>query len=314
MQVFRGIPERAQQACVLTIGNFDGLHRGHQALLKLLTDKASALGVPAVVLTFEPHPREYFSAHDAPARLASLREKLLLLSSCGIDRVHVCRFNARFAAQPAAAFIEDVLIRGLRVRHVFVGDDFRFGARRTGDFAMLQRAGQAHGFGVESMPTLDVGGERASSSAVRNALAAGDLAHAAQLLGRPYSIAGKIMHGDKIGRQLGFPTINIQLKHRRPPLSGVFAVGVEGLEDRWIAGVANVGVRPTATDSGQPRLEVHLLGWSGDCYGAHPRIHFLHKLREEIRFASLDALKTQIARDTDAARDWFALNPNSLQD
>lgn len=314
MQVFRGIPERAQQACVLTIGNFDGLHRGHQALLKLLTDKASALGVPAVVLTFEPHPREYFSAHDAPPRLASLREKLLLLSSCGIDRVHVCRFNAGFAAQPAAAFIDDVLIRGLGVRHVFVGDDFRFGARRTGDFAMLQRAGQAHGFGVESMPTLDVGGERASSSAVRNALAAGDLAHAAQLLGRPYSIAGKIMHGDKIGRQLGFPTINIQLKHRRPPLSGVFAVGVEGLEDRRIAGVANVGVRPTATDSGQARLEVHLLGWSGDCYGAHPRIHFLHKLREEIRFASLDALKTQIARDTDAARDWFALNPNCLHD
>lgn len=314
MQVLRGIPERAQQACVLTIGNFDGLHLGHQALLRLLTDKAGALGVPAVVLTFEPHPREYFAPHDAPARLASLREKLLLLSSCGVDRVHVCRFDARFAAQSAASFIDDVLIRGLAVRHLFIGDDFRFGARRTGDFAMLQAAGCEHGFGVESMPTLTIAGERASSSAVRNALASGDLAHAAQLLGRPYSIAGKIMHGDKIGRQLGFPTINIQLKHRRPPLSGVFAVGVEGLEPNRIAGVANVGVRPTATDAGQARLEVHLLGWSGDCYGAHPRIHFLHKLREETKFSSLDALKAQIARDTDAARDWFTLNPNCLHD
>lgn len=314
MQVFRGIPDRAQQPCVLTIGNFDGLHRGHQALLKLLTAKARALGLPSVVLTFEPHPREYFAPAEAPPRLASLREKLLLLAASDVDRVHVCRFDARFAAQPASTFIDDVLIRGLAVRHLFIGDDFRFGTRRSGDFAMLEAAGRSHGFGVESMPTLAVSGERASSSAVRAALAAGDLTHATHLLGRPYSIAGKVMHGDKIGRQLGFPTINIQLKHRRPALSGVFAVSVEGLAPRRIAGVANVGTRPTATDAGRARLEVHLFDWSGDCYGAHPRIHFLLKLREETKFESLDALKAQIARDAEEARAWFSLNPNRLQD
>ncbi|PLX73662.1 MAG: bifunctional riboflavin kinase/FAD synthetase [Azoarcus sp.] len=312
MQVFRGFPEQAKEACVLTIGNFDGLHRGHQALLKQLTDKAGALGVPAVVLTFEPHPREYFAPDKAPARLASLREKLQLLATSGVDRVHVCRFDARFSTQSASSFIEDVLVKGLAVRHLFIGDDFRFGAGRKGDFAMLQAAGRDFGFGVESMPTLAVAGERASSSAVRSALAGGDLEHAAQLLGRPYSIAGRVVHGDKIGRQLGFPTLNIQLKHRRPPLSGVFAVSVEGLEGGRLAGVANVGVRPTATDAGRARLEVHLLNWSGDCYGAHPRIHFLLKIRDEMKFASLDELKTQIARDADTARDWFALHPNCL--
>lgn len=312
MQVFRGFPEQANEACVLTIGNFDGLHRGHQALLKQLTDKADSLGLPAVVLTFEPHPREYFAPDQAPARLASLREKLQLLSSSGVARVHVCRFNAHFASQSATDFIDDVLIKGLRVRHLFIGDDFRFGARRAGDFAMLAAAGERHGFGVESMPTLIVNGERASSSAVRTALASGDLEHASRLLGRPYSIAGRVVHGDKIGRQLGYPTLNIQLKHRRPPLSGVFAVAVEGLQGEMLAGVANVGTRPTATDAGRARLEVHLLDWSGDCYGAHPRIHFLLKLREEMKFASLDHLKAQIARDADSARTWFEHNPNSL--
>lgn len=313
MQVLRGFPERATEACVLTIGNFDGLHLGHQALLKQLTDKASALGLPAVVLTFEPHPREYFTPERAPARLASLREKLLLLASCGVDRVHVCRFNARFAAQPASAFIDDVLIGGLAVRHLFIGDDFRFGSARAGDFAMLQAAGRANGFNVEAMPTLAVEGERASSSAVRSALATGDLAHAARLLGRAYSIAGRVVHGDKIGRQLGYPTLNIQLKHRRPPLAGVFAVAVEGLEGQKLAGVANVGVRPTATDAGRARLEVHVLDWQGDRYGAHPRVHFLHKLRDEKKFASFDELTQQIARDAESARTWFEHNPNSLQ-
>jgi riboflavin kinase/FMN adenylyltransferase len=309
MQVFRGIPERADQPAVLTIGNFDGVHRGHQALLKLLTDKARALGVRAVVLTFEPHPREYFSPADAPARLASLREKLLLLAVCGVDRVHVCRFDARFAAQPASSFIDDTLMRGLGVRHLFIGDDFRFGARRQGDFAMLRAAGERHGFGVETMPTLEVEGERVSSSAVRAALSAGELDHAARLLGRPYSIAGRVTHGDKLGRQLGFPTANIQMKHRQPALTGVYAVRVEGLADAAVAGVANVGVRPTATDAGRARLEVHLLDWQQDCYGAHIRVHFLHKLRNEQKFPSLDALKAQIGRDAETARAWFAQNP-----
>jgi riboflavin kinase/FMN adenylyltransferase len=313
MQVLRGIPDQADQSAVLTIGNFDGVHRGHQALLKLLTDKAHALGLPAVVLTFEPHPREYFSPADAPARLASLREKLLLLSACGVDRTHICRFDARFAALSAEDFIDRILVRGLATRHLYIGDDFRFGARRQGDFAMLQNAGERHGFTLESMETLDVGGERASSSAVRAALATGDLDRAAGLLGRPYSIAGRVVHGDKIGRRLGFPTANVHMRHRRPALSGVFAVRVEGLTDHAVGGVANVGIRPTATDAARPRLEVHLFDWKRDCYGAHLRVHFLHKLRDERKFDSLDALTAQITRDADAARAWLAHNPNRLQ-
>jgi len=311
MQVFRGIPERADQPSVLTIGNFDGVHRGHQALLSLLTEKAHVLGLPAAVLTFEPHPREYFSAADAPARLSSLREKLLLLAASGVERAYVCRFNAAFAALSAENFIEDILVRGLGVRHLYIGDDFRFGARRRGDFAMLQAAGRAHGFGVESMATLDVAGERVSSSAVRAALAKGEIDHAAELLGRPYSIAGRVAHGDKLGRQLGYPTANIQLKHRRPALSGIFAVSVEGLlASRSVQGVANIGTRPTVDGSGRPRLEVHLFDWQQECYGAHLRVHFLHKLRQEQRFESFDALTAQIRRDADDARAWHAAHTN----
>jgi riboflavin kinase/FMN adenylyltransferase len=309
MQVFRGIPEQTAQSSVLTIGNFDGVHRGHQALLQMLIDRARTLALPAVVLTFEPHPREYFSPADAPARLASLREKLLLLDSAGVDRVHVCRFDARFAACSAARFIDDILVRGLGVRHLIIGDDFRFGARRLGDFSMLEAAGAANRFAVEAMPTLDVAGERASSSAIREALADGDLAHAARLLGRPYSIAGRVIRGDRIGRTLGFPTANIQMKHRRPALSGVFSVSVEGLGTQPVAGVANVGLRPTVTQSGRPTLEVHLFDWDRDCYGAHLRVHFLNKQRDEARFDSLDALAAQIARDANDARAWFADNP-----
>lgn len=312
MQVFRGIPEHADQPSVLTIGNFDGVHRGHQALLKLLTDKARALALPAVVLTFEPHPREYFAPAHAPARLSSLREKLLLLAACGVDRVHVCRFDARFAVLSAQAFIDDILVRGLAVRHVIIGDDFRFGARRQGDFTMLAAAGRQRGFAVQAMHTLDVGGERASSSAVRAALAAGDMSRAARLLGRPYSIAGRVVHGDKLGRTLGFPTVNIQMKHRKPALSGIYAVSVEGLRERPVTGVASVGVRPTVTDSGRPTLEVHLFDWNRDCYGAHLRVHFLHKQRDEARYDSLEALTAQIARDATEARAWLAAHPDAV--
>lgn len=310
MQVLRGVPPHAAQSSVLTIGNFDGVHRGHQALLRLLTDKARALALPAVVLTFEPHPREFFSPADAPARLSNLREKLLLLAAAGVDRVHVCRFDARLAAQSAQAFVDDILLGGLGVRHLFIGDDFRFGARRQGDFAMLVEAGTRRGFTVESMHTLDVEGERVSSSAVRAALAEGDMTHAARLLGRPYSIAGRVIHGDKLGRTLGYPTANIQMKHRKPALSGVYAVTVEGLGEHPVRGVASVGVRPTVTDAGRPTLEVHLFDWQQDCYGAHLRVHFLHKQRDQVRYASLDALTAQIVRDADEARAWFAANPN----
>lgn len=309
MQVFRGILRRSLEASVLTIGNFDGVHLGHQGLLRMLVTRARALALPAVVLTFEPHPREYFSPSDAPARLASLREKLLLLAAAGVDRVHVCRFNAGLAAVSAQAFIDDLLVGGLGVRHLIIGDDFRFGARRRGDFKLLTEVGARRGFMVEAMPTLEQDTLRVSSSAVRAALALGDLTQAERLLGRPYSIAGRVVIGRKLGRTIGYPTANIQLKHRRPALTGVFAVGVEGLKGIQIAGVANVGVRPTIAEAQRPNLEVHLFDWAGDCYGAHLRVHFLHKLRDEMRFDSLQSLTAQISLDAEAARAWLALNP-----
>lgn len=309
MQVHRGIPARAEQSCVLTIGNFDGVHLGHQALLGRLRDQARGCGLPAVVLTFEPHPREYFAPAEAPARLASLREKLLLLEAAGVDRVHVCRFNRTLASLTADQFIEQLLVRGLGVRHLFIGDDFRFGRQRQGDFALLRQAGESFGFRVDAMPTLDVAGERVSSSALRAALAEGDMVHAARLLGRPYSIAGRVMHGDKIGRGIGFPTANIQLKHRRPALCGIYAVSVEGAGPRPRMGAASIGVRPTVSDAGRATLEVHLPDFDGDLYTAHLRVNFLHKLRDEAKFDSLAALTAQIRRDVDATRAWFAAHP-----
>ena len=309
MQVFRGIPERSDHGCVLTIGNFDGVHRGHQALLAKLVDKSRRSGLPAAVLTFEPHPREYFTRENRPIRLTSLREKIQLIAGQGVDRLYIGRFNARFAALEADRFIEDILIRGLCARHVMIGDDFRFGKGRHGDFAMLQAAGASAGFSVEAMPTLIHQGERISSSAVREALAAGDMAHAGRLLGRPYSISGRVLHGDKIGRTLGFPTANIQLKHRSPPLMGIYTVSVDGLADRPWPGVASVGVRPTINDAGRPTLEVHLFDWTADCYDAHLRVNFLAKQRDEERYPTLDALTTQIARDAELARAYFVQNP-----
>lgn len=309
MQVFRGIPERAEHGCVLTIGNFDGVHRGHQALLAKLTDKAHATGLPSAVLTFEPHPREFFAHDNRPRRLTSLREKIQLLASRGVDRLYIARFNTRFAALTAEQFIEDVLIHGLGVRHLLIGDDFCFGKGRVGNFTMLNAAGQQAGFTVEAMHTLVHEGERVSSSAVRAALLEGDMPHAARLLGRPYSISGRVMHGDKIGRTIGFPTANIQLKHRSPPLMGIYTVSVDGLADKPWPGVASVGVRPTINDAGRPTLEVHLFDWNADCYDAHLRVNFLVKQRDEERYDNLADLTAQIARDADQARAYFAQNP-----
>jgi len=309
MQVFRGIPERSDHGCVLSIGNFDGVHRGHQALLAKLTAKSRATGLPSAVLTFEPHPREYFTHENRPIRLTSLREKILRIADQGVDRLYIGRFNARFAALTAEQFIEDILIRGLCARHLMIGDDFRFGKGRQGDFAMLEAAGQSVGFSVEAMHTLVHEGERVSSSAVRAALAEGDMPHAARLLGRPYSISGRVMHGDKIGRSIGFPTANIQLKHRSPPLMGIYTVSVEGLADKPWPGVASVGVRPTINDAGRPTLEVHLFDWTAECYGAHLKVNFLAKQRDEERYDTLDALTAQIARDANQARAYFAQNP-----
>lgn len=305
MQVFRGIPERASQSCVLTIGNFDGVHLGHQALLAQLEALGRRVALPAAVMTFEPHPREFFAPESAPARLTSLREKMLLLDAQGVDQLYICRFDARFAALTADEFVERVLAQGLSARHLIVGDDFRFGKGRIGDFAYLQRAGAQHRFGVEAMHTVMVGDERASSSAIRRLLAEGDMAHAARLLGRPYSIAGRVVHGNKLGRKLGFPTANIQLKRIRLALAGIFAVTVEGIAADPLPGVASLGLRPTVEGDGRYHLEVHLFDFDRELYEAHLRVNFLHKLRDEAKFESLEALTAQIARDCDEARNFL---------
>ena len=266
----------------VTIGNFDGLHLGHQAMLARLQDVARARGLPSCVLSFEPHPREFFAPEQAPARLSSLREKAECLQRMGIDRLHVFRFDRAFASLSAEAFIEQVLGTTLQARYVLVGDDFRYGAKRAGDFALLKQTGERLGFDAEFLPTVEVAGERSSSTAVRSALAAGELEHAARLLGRPYSISGREVHGDKLGRDIGFPTANIQLKHNRPPLMGIFAVEVCGLNGEPLPGVASLGKRPTVKGADAvPVLEVHRFDFKAEIYGRRVRVDFLHKLRDE---------------------------------
>lgn len=295
-----------QQPHAVTIGNFDGLHVGHQAMLARLQKVAQERKLPSCVLSFEPHPREFFSPEKAPTRLSSLREKADELELLGIDHLHVFRFDRAFAALSANHFIERVLTDTLHARYVLVGDDFRFGAQRAGDFALLARSGTVQGFDAETLPTVQLDSERASSTAVRNALAAGDLAHAARLLGRPYSICGRVMHGDKLGRDLGYPTANVQLKHNRPPLSGIFAVRVSGLEVEDLPGVASLGVRPTMKGAGAgPVLEVHLFDFNREIYGRRVRVDFLHKLRDEAKFPDLPSLVAQIGRDVDNAKHFL---------
>lgn len=306
MRVFRGYSSPVPSPTVLAIGNFDGVHRGHAALVSRLVETAGRLGLPPTVLTFEPHPREFFAPESAPARLTTLREKIELLAECGASQAMVCRFDAGFAALSARAFIDRVLIGGLQVRHLIIGDDFRFGSRRQGDFALLQAVGGERGFAVEAMASVVADGERVSSSGVREALAAGDMARAAKLLGRPYVIDGRVVHGDKIGRQIGFNTANIRIKHNPLPMAGVFAVEVGGLGERPWPGVANLGIRPTLGGT-RPLLEVHLFDFARDIYGAHLSVRFVHKLRDEQRFPNFDALKAQIARDAAAARAYFKL-------
>lgn len=291
---------------MLTIGNFDGVHRGHQALLAHVTARARAGGRPSAVMTFEPHPREFFAHERRPTRLTSLREKLELFQAAGVDRVYVCRFNARFAALGAQAFIDELLVRGLAVEHVIIGDDFRFGRGREGDFERLRAAGELYGFSVATLGTVVMDGERASSSAVREALEQDDLARAERLLGRPYAISGRVEHGLKLGRELGFPTANIQLKKRALPLAGVFAVTVTGGGLSDAPGAASVGVRPTLADGLRPTCEVHVLDRSIDLYGRHVSVRFCHKLRDEARYDGLDALRDAIAKDVADTRHWFA--------
>ena len=297
MVVTHGSLQPTRSRCALTIGNFDGVHRGHRALIERVTAKARELSVSSCVLTFEPHPREFFAPERAPARLARLRDKLELLAAAGVERTHIARFDAPFAALDAERFIEEVLKQGLGAVWLLVGRDFRFGARRAGDFSSLRN----HDFELEAMPDVQEGGERVSSSAIRAALAAGDFARAERLLGHPYTLSGRVAHGAKLGRELGFPTANIVLRHPSP-LSGIYVVdaGERG------PGVASVGRRPTVNPVETPLLEVHLFGETRDLYGEHLQVRFHRKLRDERKFDDLAALREAIARDAAQAKEYFA--------
>jgi riboflavin kinase/FMN adenylyltransferase len=307
MQILRSVPDAAISPVALTIGNFDGVHLGHQAMLAKLRSAAAARGLPACVMTFEPHPREFFAPDQAPVRLTSMREKLELLARHGVERVQLCRFNFALAQVTAQEFIERILVRGLGTRWLQVGDDFRFGARRAGNIGMLQAQAAHCSFEVEAMATVTLDGERVSSTAVREALAAGDVAKAARLLGRPYSISGRVVRGDRLGRELGFPTANVQMKHNRPPLSGIFAVEFSLSDGVPRQGVASLGVRPTVKAQGAaPVLEVYLFDFKEEIYGEHVRVDFLHKFRDEAKYVDLDTLKRQITRDVADARQFFS--------
>jgi len=303
VQVIRGLSQSSHDRIALTIGNLDGVHRGHQAMLTRLSEAAEDLALPSAVLTFDPHPREFFAPDSAPPRLSTLRDKLERFASNGVARVHVARFDARLAKLSAEEFIEQVLVRKLKVGWILVGDDFRFGRDRVGDLALLRTS--AASFSVEAMPTVMIDGERASSSAVRAALAAGDVERATRLLGRPYTMSGHVAHGDKLGRNLGFPTANIVLR-RKPPLSGIFAVRVNGLGGGSRAGVASLGVRPTVKEDAKPLLEVFLFDFDESIYGHRIGVEFLHKLRDEERYSDLAALTRQIRIDVAQARHYFA--------
>lgn len=307
MKLIRGLhnlrPEH--RGCVATVGNFDGVHLGHQAVLGQLAEKGAQLAQPTTLITFEPQPREMFSPATAPPRLTPFREKLQVLRRFSVDRVLCIAFNETFAGLSAQAFIDRVLIDKLGVRYLVVGDDFRFGQGREGDFAMLEAAGAVAGFQVARMHSFYVDGERVSSTRIREALAAGDLARAQKFLGRPFRMSGHVAPGDARGRTLGFPTANLFVHRNRAPVAGVFAVEVFGLDREPWPAVANIGTRPSVGGT-QSLLEVHLLDYSGDLYGRHLQVDFCHRLRDEQRFSSLDALKAQIARDVEAARQWFA--------
>jgi riboflavin kinase/FMN adenylyltransferase len=287
---------------VATIGNFDGVHLGHQAVFANLRARGRELGLPTTVITFEPQPQEYFAPEQAPARLTRLREKLCALEGAEVDRVLLLEFNQRLAGMGAEDFVEHILVQGLGVGFLYVGDDFRFGRGRRGDFAMLCDEGRRHDFAVENMHTFRVAEDRVSSTRVREALTRGDLETAAHLLGRPYRIFGRVIHGDRRGRTIGFPTANVDLHRRVCPVRGVFAVRAHGLEPGPVAGVANIGTRPTV--SGDPRylLEVHLFDFSREVYGAHVQVELVHRLRDERRFDSFEELRRQIQQDAWQAR------------
>ena len=308
MKVIRGLHNLANfnQACVATIGNMDGVHLGHQAVLGQLAEKASVLNLPTVVILFEPQPQEFFAKDKAPARLYRFREKLEALRRYSVDYVLCLPFDARFASIRADAFIRDVLVEGLGVRYLVIGDDFRFGYQREGDFSTLQQAGKAFDFQVAKMHSYTVDGVRVSSTAIRQALAEGDMETAEKYIGRPFRMSGRVVRGDARGRQIGFPTANLLLHRNVTPVQGVFAVEVFGLEGEPVPGVANVGTRPTV-DGTKALLEVHLLDFDQTIYGKHVQVNFLNKIRSEQKFASLEELVAQIKCDVEVAKTFHGL-------
>jgi len=307
MELIRGLHNLRPRhlGCVATIGAFDGVHLGHQAVIRHLLEKAREFGLPSLIIVFEPLPREYFSPLQAPARIMSFREKVAALAELGVDRVLRIRFNEALRGMSAQQFVDDIFVAGLGVRYVVLGDDFRFGADRQGDVAFIQQEGRRHGYDAGPTPTFEVAGERVSSTRIREALERADFVEAEALLGRPYSISGRVIYGRQLGRSIGVPTANLELRRLRSPLSGVYAVEVDGAGLAGAVGVANVGVRPTVDDSIKANLEVHLLDRDVDLYGRHIAVTFRSKLREEEKFASVTELREQIGRDIDAARDWF---------
>ena len=309
MQLIRGEYNlrTEHQRCVASIGNFDGVHLGHQAVFSAMQERSKALGVPTTVIIFEPQPMEYFHLVQTPARLTRLREKLAAIADCGIDRVLMLEFGPHLAGMEAGEFVETVLVNGLAIRHLFVGDDFRFGKDRKGDFSMLLRAGEFHGFQVEDMNTISHKDARISSTRIRQLLAEGDFASAADCLGRPYQICGRVAHGNERGRTIGFPTLNINLDRRVSPLHGVFAVKAHGLEEQSLPGVANVGSRPTLDGESQQLLEVHLFDFERQVYGEHVAVEFVARLRDERKFDSFTDLQRQIQLDAAHARELFGL-------
>ena len=307
MRLIRGLDqiEALHDGCVLTIGNFDGLHLGHQRVIDRLVEHGKRLGLPSVVMVFEPQPLEYFLGDHAPSRLTRLREKAIQFAKLPIDELLVLPFNSALADYDAEQFIRDILIDKLHIKHLVIGDDFHFGKARRGNFALLQHRGQEHGFAVESTDSFELQGLRISSTLIRDALGEGNLLLAKTLLGRDYSVCGRVAHGDKRGRELGFPTANLQMFRKNTPLVGVFAVTMTGLDGGELHGVANLGNRPTFDGGAKAVLETHLFDFNQDIYGRYVEVHFKAKLRDEIRFNSLAALQAQINRDVTAAQTFF---------
>ena len=304
MQLIRGVNnlQSIASGCVLSIGNFDGVHKGHSVVINKLAEKGQLLGLPVVVMVFEPQPLEFFLKDNAPSRLTRLREKIIHFKDLPVDDLLIINFNQRFADLDPTYFIQEILVRRLNVKYLVVGDDFHFGKARRGNFALLQEAGDKYNFKVIDTASYSVKGSRVSSTLIRDALNNGDLASAESLLGRNYSVCGRVVHGEKLGRKIGFPTANIQMQRKNTPIQGVFAVTMTGIGEKPIYGVANVGTKPTVNGGAKVLLETHLFNFNQDIYGKYVEVHFKHKIRSEMRFQSVDDLKRQIQLDTAQAK------------